>query len=121
MNVEQVKSLTDDHLRLKVAELCGWGKYSEEGFYFWKAPDGTLTSVEYEQFMDVRDDPADWPFIPDYPNDLNACHEMEKKLSGDNFYHYYALLAQSCLDGEIPHMASAPARLRCEAFVLTLG
>ena len=90
MTPEQVHKLSDEELRIEVARR--------------------LPSLE---------DGA-WRIVPDYPQDLNACHDMEASLGGIAYYHYYTVLEQLCLDNEVS-LASAPARLRAEAFVIAKG
>ena len=56
--------------------------------------------------------------IPDFLNDLNACHEMEKVLTQEQAYAYAAFMA-----GDLPWpeavMSTAPQR--CESFLKVLG
>jgi hypothetical protein len=55
--------------------------------------------------------------VPDYPNDLNACREMEETLT-DEQYADYALMV--C--GSVNHRPlSANAAQRAEAFLKTLN
>jgi hypothetical protein len=58
--------------------------------------------------------------IPDFSNDLNACHEFEKMLDGMNQISYLAKLHENnhyCSWGG----TCATARQRCEAYLRTLG
>ena len=85
--------------RIAIATACGW-----------TADSWCLT-------------PSGWVFAdaaPDYLNDLNACHEMEKVLDivverGD----YWDYLS-SITGGEV-EMIYATAAEKCEAFLRTLG
>ena len=112
------RDMTNEQLRVAVAEAMGWtelhvrNEYEETG-----GPDGNEGS--YDVFRGTIDGNEDLR-VPNFPRDLNACSEFEKTLDGPAFYHYYAVLAQLCLDAEAPHFASAPARLRCLALLETL-
>lgn len=107
-------TLSDDELRAKVAELCGWEKASADGNY-WKIPGGKIT-------MAVA------PF-PDYLSDLNAMHEAEKVLTSEQQLRYITFL---CSDPEWCNLERAmwrdfwevlhaTARERAEAFVATMS
>ena len=76
-----------------------------------------------------------WALIPDYPNDLNACHVMEEHLrdNPDDEYAYGEMLARMTIgmemydeDGFVPNgwgyfaVARATAAQRAEAFLRTL-
>ena len=54
--------------------------------------------------------------VPNYPGDLNACHEMEKALSTAQLQREYADILD---DGNGGHFATAAQR--SEAFLRTLG
>lgn len=54
--------------------------------------------------------------LPDYFNDLNACHEMEKALSEFQHHHF-----AHWLHHDLGHKSvSAPSAIRAERFGLTL-
>jgi len=106
MTLEEVRALGNDALRARVAELCGWEKVEIE-------------SSTWNNVWDLKGVRQNHP-PPLYHCDLNAMHEAETTLAGQAFYHYYAMLAQACLDERCQHMASAPARQRAEAFVLAM-
>lgn len=58
--------------------------------------------------------------VPNYPEDLNACHEMEKSLGDEQQKRLYVdHLAWLMRKGEFTVMA--PARQRAEAFLRTVG
>ena len=61
--------MTTNEKRIKIAEACGWYKIYKgpEPDNRWMQPDG----LHYATLDDV----------PDYFNDLNACHQMEKFLT----------------------------------------
>lgn len=89
MNITEIKAMTDEELRIKVAELLG------------VMPPSVACYGMSE--------------VPNYPADLNACHEMEKALLGDNWHDYAALLKSTA-----QFRWHATARQRCEAFVATM-
>ena len=96
MTPEQITALTDDEIRLKVAELLGW--------------------ADIDDFTETGMDPRSqrvWD-IPDFPRDLNACHEMEKTLSLGEKCYYVDLL-----QGKMGSLewGFATARQRCESFI----
>lgn len=100
MNLQEVQALTDDELRVKVAVLCG-REQRPDGYWY---PENSRVGMQG---------------IYDYPNDLNACHEMEKLLLHRNDWSWCNY------DQKLSKMTSswkwnATARQRCEAFVLTL-
>ena len=119
MTHEEVAKLTDEEIRIKVAELCGWKSiepYKPEGCQLYK----DLFGLKRGRFGQ----------IPNYPQDLNACHEMEKclRLTGVEGTGYVGYLEQIVLGAPWPeydankilHMTRATARQRCNAFVMTL-
>lgn len=96
--------------RIAIAEACGYGgiELAHNGFQFWasKHPEGTTIVV------------------PDYLNDLNACHEMEKVLTReqrldyvDNL-HFFTCQGEQRRDVEVTMSTAAQ---RCEAFLRTLN
>lgn len=55
--------MTDNEMRIAIAEACGWKFLGKEGMGWCEAPNGS-------PILECN--------IPDYPNDLNAMHEAEK-------------------------------------------
>lgn len=124
-------NLTDDEIRIKVAEACGWYPvaYSQSPdhatAYKWKHPDGR----------------EGWGFsaAPNYPQDLNACAEFEQTLKGFQADLYADILTSlveaSLINGKRPEnvgsphlswhgvfqIATATARQRCLAYLKTKG
>lgn len=100
--------MTDEKMRVKIAEVCGWTVLDvpvlDAGFASYaKDPNGCLC-----------------PSVPNYPQDLNACHEMEDvlfEMVNTNEEAYYHLLI--CITSGRPYRASS--RQRCEAFLRTIG
>lgn len=58
--------------------------------------------------------------LPDYLNDLNASHEMEKTMTADQWRQYLPTLHEIC--GRcVQHQLSATAKQRAEAFLTVMG
>ena len=119
MNLKQVQALSDEELKVKVAELCGWGRRPS------KHPQGTGGQWPWvnsaHECLCVYDD---WN-LPSYPRDLNAMHEAEKMIPDLKWDAYFGYVTQ---DGYWSSEASdasyalltATARQRAEAFVLVM-
>lgn len=98
-------------LRIRVAELCGWHP-TPEGY--WTTNPAGQWAIE----------------LPDYPCDLNACHEFEEAISA-HFLLFESHLKEICLrdwrgtGGDQPYCNSFPihatAEQRCRAFVAVKG
>lgn len=111
--------MTDNELRVKVAELCGWKDIEERLLPCCRGVKSRLCGrMEHEHAFHA---------CPNFPHDLNACHEMEEAL--DTFgakIRYLSYLRLACT-GEAKHYPNsalhellvirATARQRCEAFV----
>lgn len=115
MNLEQVRTLTDEQLRIRVAELCGW-KYGP-------CPCGAC--IVHEKVW-CRDGKPPYynsiDMLPDYPRDLNAMHEAWELLSEEQRLQITDKLVtiQSCLPDKDRFVVGATARQRAEAFVLAM-
>lgn len=63
--------------------------------------------------------------FPDYPNDLNLMHKVAMKLKGQSRYQYAMYLSRldqlTGLHTDDHHLEDAPALLRSEAMLKTLG
>ncbi len=103
-----METMTKEEMRIAIAEKCGWTAITSD--MVGNTPNGRSN--------------ADHRVIPNYPEDLNACHEMEKVL--DQYYqlHYCAELWKVC-NGTLPSFGNtlylmgyihASALQRCEAF-----
>lgn len=117
VKAEEYDELTDKEKRVKVAELCGWEKASQESMEaYWKLGHPKDTWYWMHEFGDVQ--PIE--HLPDYLNDLNACHEFEKGL-GNNWEQYEENLNDVMSpDGQEGLSVHATAEQRCRAFVLTM-
>lgn len=112
MTLEQVRKLTDDGLRIRVAKLLG-----KKDIYWIDGIAPVYGYVDSETYTGS---------VPDYPHDLNACHEMELTRiycpGGDRekrIIDYTGFLDVLTLEDVFPSQ-SATARQRCEAFVMTM-
>ena len=104
--------MTPEQQRIKIAEVLGWTRIRPID---QATCDESLVGCGYEGMSKQR--AGCYRPIPDYLNDLNACHEMEGGLKARDYYRYYAILAQICHNNNVGHFASAPPRMRCEAFL----
>lgn len=111
MTLEQIQKLTDDELRVRVAELRGWKNHARGSYHDWRDADGCSRNTSTG--------------MPNYPADLNACHEFERNLAGFNpqtaksqYGDYISALQTITGWWRTP---CAPARARCEAFLTVMG
>ncbi len=107
--------MSPEQQRIAIAEACGWKNFnsaSHEG------------SIQYGQPPNAPHN--SWE-LPDYLNDLNACHEIEKMLTAAQRITY---AEQLCIlwtgrdDRAVPiwfWLTEATANQRAEAFLRTLG
>lgn len=106
--------MTNDEIRIAVADLCGWKKHMRIGRGFsgrptsedgWLMPNGTFVRGGSQ-------------FPPNYPESLDACAEMEANLKDENEKRLYiSHLVNTLKSGEFAVMA--PANNRCRAFLST--
>ncbi len=112
--------MTPEEMRVAVAEACGWtdvGHGVGPNRNLWLGNKPIAGGLLCDQH------------VPNYPEDLNACHEMEKVLKGHQVNDYTHRLiavtqASGVADG-VPWLNtyalyhSTPAQ-RCEAFLRTV-
>jgi hypothetical protein len=102
--------MTPEAQRIAIAEACGW------------------RDIKPNKFGRLKGSPRPWAYnqsVPDYLNDLNAMHEVER--SAD--YHvgdYCRFLQLVTSGGNVENMTNynllhASASQRAEAFLKTLG
>ena len=123
---DEIRAMSDNELRITVAELCGWNKpVSQTGTL--ACPDTEMCpprSLLYQRLAEP---------IPNYPYDLNAMHEAEKLLTdyGRRALYINWVYGLICRDkngrmfdeaGLTPtdNLIFAKARQRAEAFVLVM-
>ncbi len=117
--------MTPEAQRIAIAEACGW-KFRRE---FTNSVGGLVK----EWIKEGIGSAMIWE-LPDYLNDLNAMHEAEKALTGDDRSKYFDFLSLLSCDGrpkaktkedELWEMSwfccRAPAAQRAEALLRTLG
>ncbi len=114
MTLEQVQAMSDEELRIKVTELCGWKGVIRSGSWIvgW-----------------IEDEPSKLIEVPDYCEDLNAMHEAEQMLDTDGKIPLRSSVYLDCLAditgttrmGLQQEIVMATARQRAEAFVLAMA
>lgn len=104
--------LTDEQIRVKIAECCGWTQNSRQcafndGRHQWFNTNDGCCYVE----------------CPNFTSDLNACAEMEKTLKGSEMDEYAGFLCDEIDKPEFAGQSAAfgllhaTARQRCIAFL----
>jgi hypothetical protein len=101
--------MSDEELRIRVAELCGWKNVRE--VIHW-LDDNTPMQCCLDGSKDCLDGE-----IPDYPHDLNAMHEAEKHLR--NGKQMNRVVSELDIYGSVVKWNST-ARQRAEALVLVM-
>jgi len=100
--------MTKEQQRIKIAEACGW----------------TRLFQAYGDLYGDKEKPQQR--VPNYPEDLNACHEMEQWLKGTlEQYHNDPVIHRRWKEYQYLLMkrfgASATAAQRCEYFLRVLN
>jgi hypothetical protein len=109
--------MNDDQIRIAIAEWCGW-HFTENGDPY--KLNSTNRPVYFTKGMEA---------VPDYPNDLNAVHEAEGRLTDFTEMQTYLrklknIVAQSHEWEDLMCcwcITHATARQRCEALLKTIG
>lgn len=109
--------MTSQEIRIALAEWDGWK---------WNGPEGE--SFKYLTYWtppgakgQLNDKSID--HLPDYPSDLNAVNELEKKLKDDNSTSGLVAYCNTLMQIVGSHRACvfATASQRCEALLRTLN
>ena len=122
MTTEEVKKLTDDELRIRVAELRGYKRASMlqpgTGLPLWEHPTEMVHATDGTPLFPHRVIASN---LPNYPQDLNAMHEVEDALTEEQYNRFCDILWNMCggASGKFGAIHST-ARQRAEAFVLTM-
>lgn len=102
--------------RIRIAEACGW-----------KLEDVVMRAngkLYRGYFPDIKT-VTEVALLPDYFNDLNACHDMEKTLRGDDWTRYVDFISDDLVRAAgyqaADYVIRATASQRAEAFGKTLG
>ena len=112
MTLEEARMLTDEELRVKVAELCGWKRTEDMS-------DPGCPIVFWERGK-VAPGVGQLPF---YSQDLNAMHEAEGRMKREEQRVYTKLLHPKYVENLSADwcLLHATARSRAEAFVAAMG
>lgn len=94
--------LTDDEMRVRIAEACGW-KVSHDG------PGGDWHGLNPR--IHQADDAT--VTLPDYLNDLNAMHEAENTLTGGDALIRYEQALRRIMTQEDKDEHWTPVTLAC--------
>lgn len=113
-----VDQLTDEQIRVEIAEWEGWrcGDNKNIPFVYGIPP----------EMLGIQPEEAHYVCIPDYPEDLTACHIAEAKLPSDQFPRYLHYLwkctaSENRFDIENQfYLCHATARQRAIALVMTI-
>jgi hypothetical protein len=122
--------MTPEQQRIAIAKVCGWTAEQDSNGYWRAVHKSTGNAVEL--WLSERNV---WSVgIPDYLDDLNACHEMEELLDEGqkerfvfwiNHLHPFADIHYSekkkDIQREVFSLVHATAAQRAKAFLLTLG
>lgn len=110
--------MTEQEQRIEIAKACGWLEVMPSGRL-----DGQHVGYHPQHAVIGKREE-----IPDYPNDLNACHEMEKHLNGYDEMVVYCRNLTDLLCADNANAAfhlhpwielhSTP-QMRCKAFLET--
>lgn len=107
--------MTDEQIRIKVAEACGWTRF-ESGPYngapFAIEPGDTHPAHKYQ--------------VPNYPADWNACHEMVNSLDPADRVSWigwmHRITQEAGMTGWLPkRIINSTQRQWCEAFLRVKG
>lgn len=118
MTLEQIQTLTDDEIRVRVAELMGFTEVRFQGSGSYVGFVGKAPRMTWSGYP-----------IANYPADLNACASFEATLTDKQWEDYGEHICDEFMrqrgDMTIAEMTraafGASARQRCEAFLATMG
>jgi hypothetical protein len=121
-NNNRTMKLTLEQKRVKITECLGWKGCTDARCDYRKAQhlhkDGRVWFFENYTMPEVR--------IPNWFNDLNACHDIEKKLEGDEDIERYMDKLTDLCGGDTPKGTAsftayfATAAQRAECFGITM-
>ncbi len=134
--------MTNEEMRVEIAKELGLDNrwvIMKHGLYYRPGAHGytnniqeawVVSEAEADRHVYPHDDPVTkHPApLPDWPNDLNSCHEMEKHITIEQSGEYDAIL-DDLLNVDVEHgdgviitpIWHAPAPQRCTAFLKTVG
>lgn len=113
--------MSPDAQRIAIAQECGWRIYESNGGTYYEIPNAKPHLRNWHTGYDIS-------FLPDYLNDLNTMHEVEKKLftKRHTAMRYEEQLVTVCQwthppGTEMGSLWHATAAQRAEAFLRTIG
>jgi hypothetical protein len=110
--------MTQEQKRIKLAEAAGW-KLCREDNKTWRTPQQAAKNKEL-----LGHESGPWSFEssgpPDYFSDLNAVHELEKVLLGDDI-ETWLTYDKYLAEGDTKFTWHVTAAQRAEALGLTLN
>jgi hypothetical protein len=124
---EEYDALTAKQQRIKVAELCHHPDYVKK--YIDSLTEEECTLGAFCEVMNMEKEYL--KSLPDYLNDLNACHEFENTLKGNSQKMSYYIRLHRIVNHDheawdLPttdkqfNNAHATAKQRCKAFALIM-
>lgn len=119
--------MTDLQIRTKIAEILGWKPDDDgAGLNTWEASWAGNKLYGLKPRFDDSGKLVSYTVdcvVPNFPEDLNACHEFETAMSDEKHITFRAQLAE--VVGDVAYFCrkftSATARQRCEAFLRLHG
>jgi hypothetical protein len=113
-------NMTDEQMRIAIAEACGWNSIREQDY-----DHGYSGNDVRQMWVGLSPDLNEFEQLPDYCNNLNAMHEAEKVLTEKGVNAWWAYVAHINRNNPTPFRAEsavhATARQRAEAFIKTLN
>lgn len=112
-------------MRVAIAEDQGWTNIHHAAYETWHNDSGTMSGL-----IGKSPDKQAWPELqlPNYPEDLNAMHEVEKSLPEETNYAWIKCISEACGCNALPDLltptviiARATALQRAEAYLRTKG
>ena len=100
--------MTPEQINIAIAEACGWTVIGHSDGLLMGCRPGNST---------IRNP------IPNYHDDLNACHEMENvlELQDSDLFGRYVMEVARVVDLQGGYYITATAPQRCEAFLKVIG
>lgn len=131
MTIEEISLLSDEELRVRCAELCGWHFYHDADETIMVAPGSNWPQLPHwiARGMIKGDGRPSAPLTdlslsPNYPADLNAMHEALKLVPHekqpyymDHLTRFVMMKSEGVSDWE---RHNATARQRCIAFIAVM-
>jgi len=110
--------MTDKQINQRIAEACGWKLKSNGLNPMWSWQNESLTHrIKWVANKEM----ASQGVLPNYVNDLNAMHEVQKVLTNTQWGVYVNYLTATTKHDYRRACAEASARQKAEAFLKTFG